>query len=191
MRYQAALRPDCAETYGNRGFEATPKITVIRTNTETTDLAGPMATKSPAKSPADVHERFTETAMAVTFESLLTRVKGMEIDPTPHPVVYFISAADKPRHPVKIGRSTMSAVYGRLSSLQTGSPLPLDFLAIWYPDRDMEREVHRAFEPLRLHGEWFRRGKALIEFMEVVRQERPDWRERPHRILLREKRTQA
>lgn len=125
--------------------------------------------------------------MPLTFEEVLNKHEGFEIDPTGHPVVYFISAVGKPRHPVKIGRSTRHAVYGRLDSLRTGSPVPLEFLAIWYPPRDMEKEVHEAFAELRLHGEWFRRGKALIEFMETVRNERPDWREFPHKILLRKK----
>lgn len=120
-------------------------------------------------------------------DRVLAKFEGMEVDPVPKPVVYFISSRAKSRYPVKIGRSTTAAVERRLSTLQIGCPVPLEFFAIWYPECDREREVHKAFRNLRIQGEWFKPHKPLLDFMEAVKAEQPDWQTRMHTIWLRRK----
>lgn len=79
--------------------------------------------------------------------------------------VYFISGA----HMVKIG-STCN-LPKRFTDLQCGSPVPLTFLLALHteaPSSDLvalERELHERFAHLRMHGEWFVREGALLDFI--------------------------
>lgn len=75
-------------------------------------------------------------------------------------MIYFISIADDPAAPVKIGHTSQDAS-ARLAALQTGHPQRLAVLATVPGGYDVENELHRAFATDRLHGEWFRRSEAI------------------------------
>lgn len=66
------------------------------------------------------------------------------------------------RHPItgmiKIGRT--SDVQGRIKSLQTGAGAILATLAVI--PADVEQELHKRFDSLRRHGEWFEDVGGLI-----------------------------
>lgn len=65
---------------------------------------------------------------------------------------------------VKIG-FTAKSPWGRLASFQTGSPCELDLLAFWPGTMEEEQRLHRTFEPLNLHGEWFSIDGKLQDFL--------------------------
>lgn len=72
--------------------------------------------------------------------------------------IYFVQAGDE--GPVKIGTSKF--VNERLATLQTHSPYPLRLIGTIEGD---EAKIHARFSHLRLHGEWFRPGDDLLEFI--------------------------
>jgi len=55
---------------------------------------------------------------------------------------------------VKIGYTRQRPLQ-RLAALQTGSPLHLVLWAYIKGSSEVERALHKAFAPLRSHGEWF------------------------------------
>jgi hypothetical protein len=75
--------------------------------------------------------------------------------------VYFIGGKDWRLSRVKIGTTRVGPL-NRLSSLQTGSPFPLTLYGYVSGGADFERLLHETFEPLRLHGEWFRNEGKLL-----------------------------
>jgi hypothetical protein len=77
--------------------------------------------------------------------------------------VYFIAQGEG--GPIKIGYTTKKATW-RLSELQVASPQPLVLLAVIQGDREVEVELHTRFADLRIRGEWFERGDALMDFIE-------------------------
>lgn len=77
--------------------------------------------------------------------------------------VYFAQAIGG--GPIKIG--VAADVKGRLSSLQTGSPVTLHIKAvIRHAGRAVESELHDRFGHLRSHGEWFKPAPELLAFIE-------------------------
>lgn len=66
--------------------------------------------------------------------------------------VYFIQALTG--GPIKIGVTT-GPIRGRLSTLQTASPVPLVVLRETEGDYEAERDLHMALAAHRLSGEWF------------------------------------
>lgn len=73
-------------------------------------------------------------------------------------VSVYIIAPVGAETPCKIGVSDQP--YGRLETLRSGSPLPLEIVELYQePDRvsamALEREFHEAHADCRLHGEWF------------------------------------
>lgn len=74
---------------------------------------------------------------------------------------YFIRAGDN--GPVKIGISADPEK--RLRGLQTAQPDKLKLLGVLSGDH--ESKLHRQFNDLRLHGEWFRPAATLLEFIEA------------------------
>lgn len=72
---------------------------------------------------------------------------------TPPAHTYFIRG--KQTGMVKIGAA--SNPQNRLKELQTGSPEPLELVAVIRGGGlKIEREMHELFAPFRSHGEWFR-----------------------------------
>jgi len=78
-------------------------------------------------------------------------------------IVYFIQGVVL-KH-VKIGYSTRSALINRLKNHQTGSPDRLQLLGVILGGRKFEAELHRKFNNVRLHGEWFEYSKELENFI--------------------------
>ena len=72
--------------------------------------------------------------------------------------VYFIRPVGA-EGPVKIGCSF--APEGRLSSLMTWSPFPLEIVASVAGDLNLERRFHHRFAHLYSHREWFRAAPEL------------------------------
>jgi hypothetical protein len=70
--------------------------------------------------------------------------------------VYFLRCGDA----VKIGYTTNPS--GRLESLKTGLPTPIDAFVLVAGTEADERALHREFHQQRVHGEWFRANGALL-----------------------------
>jgi len=66
--------------------------------------------------------------------------------------------------PVKIGKSLDPEK--RLASMQTGSPVELQLLAVI--PRDVERELHDRFSHAHSHGEWFAPTEDLVAFVDEL-----------------------
>ena len=75
--------------------------------------------------------------------------------------VYFIQAVDS--GPIKIGWALNAK--RRLDCLQTGCPYKLRILAQTPGTVSDERAMHRRFDELHSHGEWFYPGKSLLMFI--------------------------
>lgn len=83
--------------------------------------------------------------------------------PSPAPSgVYFIRSGEA----VKIGVSINVPL--RTTVLATGSPWPVDLLAVMPGDRAAEKRLHRRFAHLRLKGEWFRAEPELLDFIATL-----------------------
>lgn len=75
--------------------------------------------------------------------------------------VYFVQAGA--RGAIKIGQS--SDPVRRISALFTQSPERLHFLGAMPGDAKTEARLHRRFAGLRMHGEWFRPGDVLLDYI--------------------------
>src|SRR5262245_32698885 len=82
------------------------------------------------------------------------------------PCVYFLQAHQ--RGPMKIGFTHDLA--RRVGTLRTGSPSPLRVVAVIEGGTpDAEAELHATFVRSRIHGEWFRLTKDLVEYIITLR----------------------
>lgn len=79
--------------------------------------------------------------------------------------VYFAILGER----IKIGYTTDWRQ--RLSSLQTGSPDQIHFLAVIRGERQTERDFHERFSHLRQSGEWFEAAPELREFIRALPEE--------------------
>lgn len=87
-------------------------------------------------------------------------------DESPHPEwTYFIAGPDA----IKIGRSTQPRA--RMRDLQAANGSELTLMVAVPFDQLPEWEAHQKFKHLRLHGEWFRPTKELLNFIEALRSE--------------------
>lgn len=75
--------------------------------------------------------------------------------------IYFIGPKDGP---IKIGKA--KNVKARLSGIQTGHPEDLYVWGVMLANERVESALHNKFKHLSLRGEWFRRDKELIDFIE-------------------------
>jgi hypothetical protein len=89
-----------------------------------------------------------------------------KVRPVDRGYVYFVLSPTNGL--VKIGFSK-SYPDARLNQLRIGSPVPLERLAYFYATRRHERRLHRRFDHLWSHGEWFKDGP---EIREAIRQRR-------------------
>jgi len=86
------------------------------------------------------------------------------VDPqSREPLVYFIEGAGR----IKIG--VAQDPQSRLDALQTGSPVPLNILAVCEGGYERESELHQRFVSSRLYGEWFYASAELMAFIEEIR----------------------
>jgi hypothetical protein len=86
-------------------------------------------------------------------------------------LIYFVTAADEPGYPIKIGWAAGS-VSSRLSTLQIGNPHRLICLGTVSGTVSVEREIHQRFAEHHLRGEWFTRTPELLRFIQQ-RSEQP------------------
>lgn len=74
--------------------------------------------------------------------------------------VYFVNSDDR----VKIGYSAAPRL--RLSNLRTDSPNRVYLVGLIRGDMEYETELHQQFWSARVHGDWFRPIKQLVDFIE-------------------------
>jgi hypothetical protein len=91
--------------------------------------------------------------------------------------VYFIRCGDH----IKIGRSVDP--WGRLASLQTANPFPLEMLALSPGGGEFETGLHEAFSDDNTNGEWFRVTDRLLAFIDGIRETFPKLQERPSILI--------
>lgn len=72
--------------------------------------------------------------------------------------LYFIRAGDD--GPIKIGIAKLPEA--RRHALQPGNHVQLNVLCIFPGGAEAEQAAHRAFQHLRIRGEWFRAGADLL-----------------------------
>lgn len=104
------------------------------------------------KATSERDRRRAERRLVSTDESQIS------IRPKKPQVTYFIQGNDG--GPIKIGK-TGRDVSERLRDHQSGSPVRLEVVGVVH--RDIEAELHKKFESIRLHGEWFRPEQSLID----------------------------
>lgn len=93
-----------------------------------------------------------------TFLSSQSVKKHIEISKQSR--VYFVQSGDL----VKIGYTTN--LQFRLYTFRIASPLPILLLVDIPGGRPEEKRIHKHFEHLRHHGEWFRLTPELQEFID-------------------------
>ncbi|WP_085908310.1 GIY-YIG nuclease family protein [Kiloniella majae] len=79
--------------------------------------------------------------------------------------VYFISPVNG--GPIRIGRT--KALDNRLNSLMNMSPIELELIGSIDGGEYVEYWLHEFFAKDRLHSEWFKPSKKLLEFAEDAR----------------------
>lgn len=70
---------------------------------------------------------------------------------------------------IKIGH-TNGRPADRLASLQTGSRVELQLLAVMAGDRSLERDLHDELADHRIRGEWFAWTPEVLEAIKAARQ---------------------
>jgi hypothetical protein len=80
-------------------------------------------------------------------------------------IVYIIQGRRAPL--VKIGYT--SNFWERFGALQRGSPDVLGINCVIYGGRDLEAHLHQRFAKYRKHGEWFKLGAPVKDFISHVR----------------------
>ena len=75
--------------------------------------------------------------------------------------IYFIRCMDR----VKVGFT--NKIDDRIRVLGTACPYPIEIIATFPGSRQFELFLHRIFEPMRRHGEWFECGGTLGEVVEA------------------------
>jgi len=78
--------------------------------------------------------------------------------------VYFIQGADK----IKIGIA--QDPQSRFENIQNMSPIRLRLLAVQSGGYELETELHKRFDHLRQHGEWFSAAPELMNYIEGLSQ---------------------
>lgn len=76
-------------------------------------------------------------------------------------LVYFIQADIGGL--IKIGRAKFPSI--RIKALQAGSPVPLRILAVTGGGYGAELHLHRKFDDIRAHGEWFYPKDSLLDWI--------------------------
>src|SRR5262245_66472129 len=74
-------------------------------------------------------------------------------------MIYFIKNCNTGHIKIGVGSEPLK----RLTPLQTGSSRRLDVLAVAPGGQDVERSLHQKFASQRLHGEWFKPSKELLQ----------------------------
>lgn len=80
------------------------------------------------------------------------------------PSVYIIEAIGADA--VKIGVAVKP--HSRIGSLQMASCFPLRLLFVHTGGKRLESRLHEIFKPEHLHGEWFKVGRTMREFLGKV-----------------------
>ena len=107
--------------------------------------------------PAELNPCAPEASPAAVYHR---KIREEIPSPTDDSFVYFISGGGL----IKIGVTINPKQ--RLSALQIGSPLPLCLLAVMPGGPSLEADLHKRFQGLRVHGEWFHPDSLLTDFIE-------------------------
>jgi len=96
----------------------------------------------------------------------LPKIKPQQSKASPNigSVVYFIEAPTAQL--IKIGTSWY--VPGRINTLSTSSPIPLQLLGCIAGTFKAERKLHERFAQLRSHGDWFHATDELLAFIKAL-----------------------
>jgi len=93
--------------------------------------------------------------------------KAIEILEQKKRMIYFIQATNGS---IKIGSCIDIKI--RMQTLQTGSPLQLTLIGLFYEEKNFkEKEIQKQFNYCHNHGEWFSPDKNLIIFLERKKNE--------------------
>ena len=84
--------------------------------------------------------------------------------------VYFIQG--QVTRLVKIGY-TANCLYDRLNTIQSNSPDKLTLLKTVKGDRKLEQLLHKQFESVRSHGEWFYPSLGLMKYIKTLKGAKP------------------
>lgn len=78
--------------------------------------------------------------------------------------VYFVGCDEIAL--VKIGKTTLGQLKGRIQQLQTGSPALLRLMGV-FPSHNPHQEgiLHSRFSPYHVRGEWFRVSQEIKDFV--------------------------
>jgi len=79
--------------------------------------------------------------------------------------IYFV--AGKGTNLVKIGRT--ESLKDRMVSLQTSSPVELNYIALLQDNPSLEKELHDHFDFCRIRGEWFEICDDLQEVIDLAK----------------------
>ena len=78
-------------------------------------------------------------------------------------MIYFLQDETGP---IKAGKS--KNMVQRIRDIQTCNPRPIKLLGRTGGYTWTERQIHKKFAHLRIHGEWFRPEKELLNFIKKV-----------------------
>jgi hypothetical protein len=73
---------------------------------------------------------------------------------------------------IKIGISDFPEI--RLDTIQNLSPVPLKILKVLSGGIELERKLHKKFQHLNSHGEWFFYENDIINYLKVVKDVREE-----------------
>jgi len=79
--------------------------------------------------------------------------------------IYFLAAPDAGL--IKIGRTTK--LKQRMLTLSAQCPIKLTLVASVKYDRDFEQRLHRYFNDIRSHGEWFYAESRLLDYIRTLK----------------------
>lgn len=78
-------------------------------------------------------------------------------------MIYF-AQYENDNGPIKIGLSRN--IQKRLAEIQMTCPAPIKLLKVIEGEWEKEARIHYHFSHIRLHGEWFKPEKELLDFIE-------------------------
>ena len=81
-------------------------------------------------------------------------------------MIYFAEASYENNKFIKIGYSEKPNK--RIQSLRTSCPIPIKLLGVRTGNRLDEASLHNAFQNDRIHGEWYKPSKDLLDTIKAT-----------------------